>query len=233
VTGGYLLGALSALWLGVLTSVSPCPLATNIAAVSFVGRRVDRPRLVVLAGVIYSLGRMLAYLALGFAIVAGLLSMPAVSRFLQTHLNRLLGPVLILTGMVLLDLLPLPALASPGGRYQGLAERGGVWGAGLLGFLFALALCPASAAIFFGSLIPLSLSFDSRVAFPALFGLGTAIPVLIFAFTLAAGTRSVGKLFDAVQRLERWIRTATGVLFVAVGIWYSLVYLWGFRSPLG
>jgi len=172
-----LLGVASALWLGILTSISPCPLATNIAAISFIGRRVGSTRHVLLSGLIYALGRMVTYLALGILLVASILSVPEVSNFLQEYMNKLLGPILVLVGMFLLELIQ-PNLSGSGisEKMQRRVEKSGVWGAGILGIIFALSFCPLSAALFFGSLIPLSLKHGSSVFLPSLYGIGTALP---------------------------------------------------------
>jgi cytochrome c biogenesis protein CcdA len=136
--------AASALWLGILTSISPCPLATNIAAVSFLGRRVDKPRLVFGGGLLYALGRALAYVALGAFLLAGLMSAPGVSSFLQRHINRIVGPLLVVVGLFLLELIRvrLPGLGRSGERLQNRLESRGMWGAVPLGALFALSFCP-------------------------------------------------------------------------------------------
>lgn len=226
MTDAVFLGAASALWLGVLTSISPCPLATNIAAVSFIGKQFTSAPRVALSGVCYVLGRMLAYLGLGSALIAGLLSAPLLSDFLQKSMNKILGPILILVGMVLLELLRFNI---PGGgvgeRMQARAGKGGMWGAGLLGIIFALSFCPVSAALFFGSLIPLSVTHGSSMVFPLLFGVGTGLPVIVFAMMIALGARSIGALFQKLTRVELWARRSTGAIFIAVGIYYSLVYI--------
>ncbi|HUS44549.1 MAG TPA: aromatic aminobenezylarsenical efflux permease ArsG family transporter [Phycisphaerae bacterium] len=220
------LGAAWALWLGILTSISPCPLATNIAAISFIGKRVGSTRHVLLSGLCYTLGRALTYLGIGVLVAAGLLSIPGASNFLQQFVNKLLGPLLILVGMFLLDLISLPIRGTLAGeRTRRLAEKGGVAGAGLLGILFALSFCPISAAIFFGSLIPLSLKHESSVVLPCLYGIGTALPVAAFAVLIAFGTRRVGRAFDRLTQIERWARRATGVVFILVGIYYCLTYI--------
>lgn len=218
--------ALSALWLGILTSISPCPLATNVAAVSYLGRRVDRPRLVLGGGLLYTAGRTLAYVALGLLIVIGLLSVPRLSRWLQQHMNQLLGPVLIVTGLLLLGLFRLRGveLGRAGERAQNRLEALGLWGAAPLGALFALSFCPLSAAIFFGSLVPLALERESPVLLPALYGVGTAFPVVLFAVLIAFGARFVGRAFDRMTQVERWARRATGLVFVGVGIYMTLAY---------
>ena len=224
--GTLLLGAGTALWLGILTAISPCPLATNIAAVSYIGKHVGSARQVLLSGLFYASGRTAAYLSLGVLLVAGILSIPEASNFLQKYMNRLLGPILILAGMFLLELLRLnlPGLRLSEKVPQRLA-RSGYWGAGLLGVVFALSFCPVSAALFFGSLIPLSVKYGSSVFLPSLYGIGTALPVLFFAFLLGFGTQTVGKVLNRLNQIEWWARRVTGVLFLAVGIYYCLAHL--------
>jgi cytochrome c-type biogenesis protein len=220
------LGGMSAVWLGVLTSISPCPLATNIVAISYIGKQADRPRTVLLTGTMYTLGRALTYVILGALLTVSLLSVPALSNFLQRHMNRILGPVLILVGMFLLDLLLLPALVGPGtSRLSERLGRSGAWGAALLGMLFALSFCPTSAALFFGSLIPLSTKSESAVALPLLYGLGTALPVFVFAALVAAGAKSVASVFQKLSAVEVWARRITGVVFLMVGIYFCFTYI--------
>jgi cytochrome c-type biogenesis protein len=221
------LAALSALWFGILTSVSPCPLATNITAISFVSRRTGSPRGVLLSGLLYTLGRALVYTAIGVLLVQSLLSAPTVSLTLQTWMNRLLGPVLILVGMVLLGLLRI-SVRSRGvnERLRRRVERWGLLGALGLGAVFALSFCPVSATLFFGSLLPLAVKHGSGVLLPLIYGIGTAIPVVVFAIVLAFGARWLGKAFERVTQMERWMRTVTGVVFVGVGIYMSLVYVY-------
>lgn len=222
---GGLPGAALAAWLGILTSISPCPLATNIAAVAFIGSDAT-PRRAALCGLAYTAGRMAAYLALGVALVAGILSSTWLSQFLQRHMNRILGPVLILAGMVLLDLLKWKSAGSEAGEgVRRRAAKGGAAAACVLGFAFALSFCPVSAALFFGSLIPLALKFGSPVAFPLLYGAGTGIPVLLFAGLIAFASGAVGTVYEGLRRAERWGRRVTGVVFIAVGIYYVLVHI--------
>jgi len=220
------MAAATALWLGILTSISPCPLATNIAAISFIGRSVGNPVRVILAGLLYTLGRTAAYVGLGVLLVGGLLSVPALSAFLQGFMNRILGPVLILAGMFLLELITVPL---PGGGWtQKLGEKAGRWGlagAALVGLVFALAFCPVSAAIFFGSLVPLALRAGSPLVLPSVYGAGTALPVVVFAVLVAVSARQAGKAFNRLGQVERWARILTGVAFIGVGIYFSLVFI--------
>ena len=222
----FLLGTVSAVWLGILTSISPCPLATNIAAISFIGKRVKNPRHVLLSGLLYTLGRALTYVLLGVLLVTSLLSAPYVSHALQKHMNKALGPVLILVGMFLLDLLKFNfSVHGMSGAMRGRIEKMGLGGSALLGMLFALSFCPVSAALFFGSLVPLALKSRSSIALPSLYGVGTALPVVLFAFVIALGFGTVGRVFDRVTQLELWARRITGAIFIAVGAYLSLKYI--------
>lgn len=172
----------SALWLGILTSISPCPLATNIAAVSYIGKRVDNPVKVLLSGQLYMLGRTVSYVMVAYLIVQGIASMPIVALFLQRNMNQLLGPVLLVAGIVLLDVIvwPWAGGSSLATRLQGKVDQLGILGAFLLGLVFALTFCPVSAALFFGSLIPLSVTHGSSLLMPVSYGIGTALPVVFF-----------------------------------------------------
>jgi cytochrome c biogenesis protein CcdA len=219
----------SAVWLGLLTSISPCPLATNVAAISYLGNRVDNPRHVLGGGLLYTAGRTVAYVALGFVFVMGLLSMPETSQFLQRYMNRILGPVLIVTGVFLLEWIRpvLPGVGRRGEQLRQRLEANGIWGALPLGALFALSFCPVSAALFFGSLVPLAVRFDSPVVFPTLYGAGTAMPVVAFAILIAFGARFVAKTFNRLTVAERWARRLTGVVFLGVGLYMTVVYTVG------
>jgi cytochrome c biogenesis protein CcdA len=209
-------------WLGVLTAISPCPLATNIAAVSYVGRQVGSPRHALLAGILYTLGRTVVYVGLAALVVSALLSMVTVSMTLQRFAAKALGPLLIVVGAALLGVIPLPSFgAGLSRRAESLAAHG-VWGAAPLGMVFALAFCPVSAALYFGSLIPLATAHNSRLILPALYGIGTAVPVLGFAVLVAAGAASLGSAYERLGKVERWARPATGVVFILAGIYETL-----------
>lgn len=223
----WILGAATALWLGFLTSISPCPLATNIAAVSYISRRVDKTRLAVLSGLLYTAGRTLAYVVMGVVLSASLLAVPQLSHFLQKYMNMLMGPLLIIVGMFLLELLTLPSGSgsSWSQKMQAHADKLGVWGSGLLGFVFALSFCPTSAALFFGSLLPLTVKSGSAIIYPSLYGIGTALPVLGFALVIAFGTKGLGAAFKRVSAFELWARRTTGILFIAIGVWMTVRFV--------
>jgi cytochrome c-type biogenesis protein len=222
---GFLLAS-SAIWLGILTSVSPCPLATNIAAVSFISRRITQKKVIFLSGILYSLGRSLTYIVLGVFIVKTLVDVPVLSDFLQRYVNKILGIVLILVGMVLLDLLriPMPIPSVSENVAKKLAEKG-TFGSLLLGILFALAFCPVSAALFFGGLIPIAVTAKSGIVLPLIYGIGTGLPVLLFAILVSTGTELVNRVYHGIARLEFYSKIVTGIVFIVVGIYYVLSYI--------
>lgn len=222
----FLIASLSALWLGILTSVSPCPLATNIAAVSFLSKKIAHPFSVFLSGLSYTIGRMLAYAILGWLIIHSLLSVPEVAQFLQKYFVKVLGPLLIITGFFLLEIITikLPGISISHKHHNRLAESG-VLGSFALGFIFALAFCPISAALFFGSLIPLALNSKAGSLLPFVYGAGTGLPVFIFAVAITFGVASLSHWFYKITKLEYYTRRITGVIFILVGLYYSGIYL--------
>jgi len=216
----------SAAWLGILTSISPCPLATNIAAISFIGRRVGNPKAVIATGLLYTAGRSLSYVVLAMILVASLLSAPTVSHVLQKYMNKLLGPILILVGMLLLELIQfrVPGIGVSE-KMSKRVEAWGIWGGLVLGVIFALSFCPASAGLYFGSLIPLSVKCESSVLLPLLFGIGTALPVFVFAILIAVGTQAVGRAFEKITQFEWWARRITGTIFIVIGVYFCLMFI--------
>jgi cytochrome c-type biogenesis protein len=242
----YILYIGAALYLGVLTSISPCPLATNIAAISYVGRKVGNPRWVMAAGLLYTLGRCLLYLSLAVLLATTAMSLPAVSVFLQKYMHLVLAPIFLLLGAFLVGLITFSgggAMVSEG--MQKRIDAMGIWGALLLGVLFAVAFCPTSAAWFFG-LVALILGSEAgaitavlakvgislpeaslpgaTIVLPLVYGIGTALPVLLVAFLLAYSAKSVGKTYNMLSKVEWWARQITGWVFVLAGVFFSLKY---------
>jgi len=246
----YLLYGVAALYLGVLTSISPCPLATNIAAVSYIGRKVENPRLVIHAGLLYTLGRCVLYLVLASLLATTALSIPSVSIFLQKYMHLVLGPIFLLLGMFLLGMISITAggtMMSEG--LQKRVDRMGVWGALLLGILFAVSFCPTSAAWFFGLLaltmgseagaitgvmskvgisLPTASLPGGTVLLPLIYGVGTALPVIVVAFLLAYSAKSVGKTYNVLAKIEWFARMITGWFFILLGAYFSIVYVFEF-----
>ena len=189
------------------------------------------PRQVLLGGLAYTLGRALAMAVLGALLVSSLLAAPVLSQVLRKTLNQGLGPLLVLIGMFLLELLSLGKSGTGwSARFQERLGNRGIWGAGLLGVLFALSFCPISAVLFFGSLIPLAAANESGVLLPSIYGVGTGLPVLVLAILVALGARSIGSAFDKLTVFEKWARRVTGIVFIVVGIYLTLVHVFGLFS---
>lgn len=214
-----------ALWLGILTAISPCPLATNVAALSYLAKHVSNPKRVLWGGIAYTLGRIFSYVVLAAILISGLLATPTVSFFLQKHMNELMGPLFVLTGTALLGLLPLPSFDLGGGEKLQKIGTSGVMGSFVMGAGFALAFCPVSAALFFMGLIPLALKESSRLLLPSIYGFGTALPVAILAVAVAFGVKKAAGTFNRMTAVEKWMRLATGWLFVGLGIYFTVVHL--------
>lgn len=219
-SGGLGFALLSALWLGVLTSISPCPLATNIAAVSFLAKHVGSPLIAVQRSVVYTVGRSLAYVVLAMIFVKSALASPQVAQIIQQTMSVVIGPLLILIACFLFEWVRLPTFSLVGAteRLQKWAARSGSVGALLLGIVFALSFCPVSAGLFFGTLIPLAIQTESVLLVPTLYGLGTALPVVVFALIVVFSASSLAKVFNMMSHVEKWARYATAIVFVCVGI---------------
>jgi len=222
------LSVFSAFWLGILTAISPCPLATNIAAITFIGRNAGEQKHVIFSGLLYSIGRILAYIGLGGLITMGLFSMSEISLFLQKHMNEFLGPIMVLLGLVLLGWIGSGAsLMINSTKLQEKAKNGGLFWAIPIGVIFALSFCPVSAGLFFGGLLPMAISENSIFIIPLFYGLGTAIPVVIFAFIIAFFSSYVSKVFNQLKKIDLWVRRIAGTAFILVGIYYCLTHIYG------
>ena len=226
ILGDVNIPVLSALLLGLITAISPCPMATNIAALAYVSRRATERRYAVMTGALYTLGRMFSYSILGVIIIVAGIEIPGVASFLQDFGEQVLGPLLIVVGVIMLSINRI-SLSLGGGKLSAIGGRVANWGmigGFLLGALFALAFCPYSAVLFFGVLIPLSLKSAGGVALPAVYAIGTGLPVLVFGVLISAGVARVSTWLNAVTRAEKIIRVAVSIIFIGVGIY--LVVLW-------
>ena len=211
---------LSAFVLGLMTAVSPCPLATNITAIGFISKDIESRRKVFINGLVYTLGRAVSYTAIGLLFFFGA-SQFRLGGFLQEWGEKILGPLLILIGLFMLGILSLriPGLASLTEKMESKA-KGGFWGVLLLGIVFALAFCPYSGVLYFGMLIPMTISSASGLYLPLIFALATGIPVILFAWLIAFSIGSIGRVYDRLKTFEIWFRRFVAVLFIAVGIYY-------------
>ena len=217
---------LTALALGLLTALSPCPLATNIAAVGFISRDIENRRRIFLNGLLYTLGRIAAYTVLGIVLINILkegASLFGVQKFIGKYGELVIGPALLIIGLFMLfgHRLPLPSFGFKGNG-EGLARHGG-WGAFLLGILFALAFCPTSGVFYFGMLIPMSATATAGYLLPVAFAIATALPVLLIAWILAFSAQRIGVVYGQMQAVQKWLNTVVGLLFMVIGIYYCMI----------
>ncbi len=211
---------LSALLLGLMTAISPCPLATNITAVGFISKDIKNRNRVFVNGLLYTLGRAISYTAIALVIYWGADQFKFSGTF-QIYGEKFLGPLLIIIGFFMLDVLKI--------RFPGIdgviskMEAKIKWGyidAVLLGMVFALAFCPYSGVLYFGMLIPMTIASASGLYLPIVFALATGLPVIIFSWLLAYAISGIGDAYNKVRTFEIWFRRFIAVLFVLVGTYY-------------
>lgn len=218
--------ALTAFLLGLLTALSPCPLATNIAAIGFVGKNIDSRKRIFFSGILYTAGRVVSYTGLGFVLIAllrGGAGLFGVQKLIATYGELMLGPALLIIGLYMLlgEKLRLPSFGFSGSGEK-LAGHGG-WGAFMLGVLFALAFCPTSGVFYFGMLIPMSATVTAGYLLPVLFAVATALPVLLVAWILAFSAQHISEVYGKMQTVQKWLNRIVGILFAAIGIYYCTV----------
>ena len=220
---------LTAFLLGLLTALSPCPLATNIAAIGFIGRDIENRKRIFRNGLLYTLGRILSYTLLGVILITILKegsSMFGIQKTIGTWGELILGPLLLVIGLFMLwgDKLNLPKFGFTGNP-EGLARKGG-WGAPMIGVLVARAFCPTSGVFYFGMLIPMSATTSAGYLLPMIFAVATAIPVLAVAWVLAFSVQQMGNFYGKIQKVQKWANLIVGVVFIIIGIYYCwIMYL--------
>jgi cytochrome c-type biogenesis protein len=215
---------LTAFILGLMTAISPCPLATNISAIGFISKDLVDRRKVFLNGLVYTLGRIISYTGLAVIIYFGASKMD-VAKIFQGWGEKLLGPLLIIIGLLMLDVIKIkfPGFSKLSEKI-GEKSRGSYWSTLLLGMVFALAFCPYSGVLYFVMLIPISIASPSGLYLPAVFAIATGLPVIIFAWLLAYAVGNVGKLYNRIKIFELWFRRVVAVLFIGTGIYYIIIF---------
>ena len=218
---------ITAFLLGLLTAISPCPLATNITAIGFISKDIGNRNKIFLGGLLYTLGRVVAYTVLGIILISILKegsSMFSLQKGISKYGEILIAPVLIFVGVFMLfgDRLNLPKFGFSG---TGKAEKlKGNLGSLLLGVLFALAFCPTSGIFYFGMLMPMSATETGGYLLPVVYAIATGLPVILVAWVLAYSVAGLGKLYNRIQVFEKWFRKVVAILFIAVGIYYAVMY---------
>jgi cytochrome c-type biogenesis protein len=217
---------LTALILGLMTAISPCPLATNITAIGFISKDLENRNRVFFNGLFYTLGRAITYTLIPLIIYLGA-DQFKFSGFFQRYGEKIIGPLLVLIGIFMFDII---RIKFPGfGRLSEKMEKRKTWryiDAVLLGLVFALAFCPYSGVLFFGMLVPLTVSSASGLYLPVIFAIATGIPVIIIAWVLAYTVSGIGVVYNKIKIFELWFRRVIAVVFIIVGLYYIFrIYL--------
>ena len=217
---------LTAFLLGLITAISPCPLATNIAAIGFISKNIEDRKHIFYKGLLYTAGRILAYTILGIIIICVLqegASAFGIQKAVAKWGELLIGPLLLIIGLFMLfgHKMNLPKFGFDGNGEK-IAKKGG-WGAFLLGVLFAMAFCPSSGVLYFGMLIPMSVTASAGWLLPVIYAIATALPVLIVAWIFAFSVQNIGKFYGKIQTIQKWLNLIVGLLFIAVGIYYCIM----------
>jgi len=217
----------AAFFIGLMTAISPCPLATNITAIAYISKRINNSKHTLAVGFLYALGRMLTYVTLASLIVWVGINTQAISLFLQKYGEKIIGPLLVIIGLVMLDILKLHFLKKNKQIIrltEKLANKRFI-GTFLLGVIFALAFCPFSAVLFFGMLIPIALKAGDGLFIPAVFAFATGLPVILFSFILVYGVSRLSTIMNQVQTFEKWTRKIAAIIFIIVGMYYSILVI--------
>jgi len=216
---------LSAFLLGLMTAISPCPLATNITAIGFISKDIENKKRIFINGLLYTLGRAISYTTLGVILYFGA-SKFHVAKFFQMYGERILGPLLIVIGFIMLDIIKIkfPGLSNISERMEKKSQSGSGWSALLLGIVFALAFCPYSGVLYFGMLIPMSINSPDGLFLPFIFAIATGLPVIIIAYLLAYSISSIGGFYNKIKVFEKWFRRVVAVAFIIVGIYFIWIY---------
>ncbi len=226
ILDSYNIPILSALVLGLMTAISPCPLATNITATAYISKNISSKKKVLWSGVLYSMGRAFSYTVIGLVLYFGA-SKFNVARLFQQNGEKYLGPLLIILGLIMLNVIRLNFFGKSNFQEK-LSEHfkgQGLWGAFLLGAVFALAFCPYSGALYFGMLIPMTISSASGLYLPVVFAIGTGLPVILFTYLLVAAAHQVSGVFNKITKVERVMRYVAGGVFVLAGIYYVSIFV--------
>lgn len=215
---------LTAFLLGLMTAISPCPLATNITAIAFISKDVENKRRVFVNGLIYTLGRAISYTLIGLILYFGA-STFSIAGFFQKWGERVLGPLLVIIGIFMLDLIRInfPGLGKLGEKMEQNNKKG-FWQVLLLGIVFALAFCPYSGVLYFGMLIPITVASPSGLWLPLVFALATGLPVIILSWMIAYTVSEVGGFYNKLKTFEKWFRRVVAIIFIGVGIYYISIF---------
>lgn len=219
----------TAFLLGIMTAISPCPLATNISAIGYISKDLQNRKKVFYNGLLYTLGRAISYTVLGIILIVILKqgsSAFKIQKAISSYGEYFLGPILIIIGVFMLDFIKInfSMLSKLSSKMEGKSKAGSTWGSILMGVVFALAFCPYSGILYFGALIPLSVSTSGGYFLPLVFAIATGLPVVLFAWILAFSLSSLGGFYNKIKAFEIWFRRVVAVVFISVGLYYVWIF---------
>ncbi|PNW29035.1 aromatic aminobenezylarsenical efflux permease ArsG family transporter [Formosa algae] len=222
----YNIPILSAFVLGLMTAISPCPLATNITATAYISKQISSKRNVFLSGILYALGRAFSYTVIGIILYFGANKFH-VARFFNQHGEKYLGPLLILIGLIMLNIIKIPFFKTSNiqEKFTNKFKDQGLLGAFIIGVVFALAFCPYSGALFFGMLIPMTITSADGLYLPVIFAFGTGLPVILFTYLLAFTAGKIGVFYTRITKIEKIMRFLAGIVFISTGVYYVSVFM--------
>lgn len=220
----------SALLFGLMGTLAPCQLSTNVAALAFLSRGAGNTRRLWGQTLAFISGKVTVYLLVGGGVVLLSLQLNQVSETVIPVVvvaRRALGPLLVIVGLFMLGLVKLPV--SLGGRFSAWLEnkvghQQGMIPAYLLGVAFSFTFCPTLFWLFFGLTIPLAIASPGGVLFPGVFALGTVLPVLGLAAVIASGRVNMGAFVKRFKTANVWVQKVVGVIFIVIGLHEAILY---------
>jgi cytochrome c-type biogenesis protein len=211
--------------LGLLTAISPCQLATNITAIAFIGRDISHKRRIFINGLFYALGNATGYSSIGLILFFGV-SKFQVSKILISNGKLIMGILLIVTGIIMLDLIKLKfsAFGKLTEKIQNRQNQANKLNAALLGFFFAVTFCPYNAVLFFGMLIPLTITSVFGLYLPLVYSLSSGFPVIIIAYLLAFTVSGIGNFYNGIRIFQKWFNRLVAIIFIVVGLYFLYTF---------
>lgn len=199
-------------------------MATNITAIGFIGKDIGNKNRVFYNGLVYTLGRTFSYTTLAIIIFLGA-DQFRISGIFQQYGEKIIGPLLLIIGVLMLGIFNInfPTFNRITERLQN-KKKFSYLNVFLLGLVFALAFCPYSGVLYFGMLIPLTIS-TSGLHLPVVYAIATGIPVIIFAWLIAFTISGVGVFYKRIKSFEFWFRKVVAVIFIGIGIYY-IIAVW-------
>ncbi|MGH0827774.1 sulfite exporter TauE/SafE family protein [Bacillus pretiosus] len=209
---------LFAFLLGIVGTLAPCQLTGNISAITLYGNQSLQKGHAWKHILLFILGKIIAFTTLGLFVWFLGKEIQQILTLYFPWLRKIIGPLLILMGVMLAGIIK--------GRnffpIKFIRKQNEV-GSCLLGFFFSLAFCPTMFVLFFGTLIPLSFSYNYGYLFPTFFSIGTALPIVVLMFIIFYLGLN-GALLKKSRKIGKIIQLITGVLLILIGLYDTTLY---------